>query len=180
MHNLLQEHDPRAVANYFIRKFQLERNKRKFRLDPIVLENMVYLADTIHFECFQTYLINDQILPGAFKDYSPLLEEALKNTANHEVPELITQKVSSTSATDETRQKKVIVSHFSKPQIMIISAVYKIVSENNFKHTNFPYLYKSQDTPQSKPLVQAVQRNARGLQQHVKDNAFSKTKDEAA
>jgi len=180
MITILPEHDPRAVANYFIKKYLQTKRKRLFRLDPLILENMVYLADTMHFECFKTYLINDQIQPGTHKDYSPVLEEALQDIANHEIPELITKEMAGNNDSEIKQRNTIIISQFSKPQLMILNEVYKVVSENNFKHTNFPYLYKTKTVSKLNLTTPIYQQDAREQQKSLQTRAQTLSANKAA
>jgi len=180
MTGLLDEHDPRAVANYFIKKFKGSKARLEFSLNPIVLENMVYLANLAHIYCFKMHLLDSEVLSGKYKDYNPQLQEALKDVANHEVPELITGMVDQR----DTRTKKVVMqvieSKFSRPQLMILDQIYKAVSERNFKHTNFPYLYKLKESSLKQELSKPVQRDVHNLQRYVTENMQSLVSDEAA
>lgn len=89
MHSIQPRHDPRAVANYFILQYKLIKGKTRFQLDPINLQNIVYLAEFTHVFSFDSSLCNEPLDEGSYIPFFPRLRDALKFIDNKEVPTLI-------------------------------------------------------------------------------------------
>lgn len=134
-------HDPRAIANFFIRKLNLCTlpATTKERVTPLALQKLLFIAHALSLLDLERPLVNEAPRVGRFDPYFPTLRDAISYFGGDNVPHEVTTGTAE-QVYENSASFPVIRTEFDCDEIEILEAVWNMYEEVNFDCTRLTFL----------------------------------------